>query len=559
MNKTPLSEYPRPQFYRDLYKSLNGYWDYKISKSAEIPEDFDGKILVPFSPETKLSEVNHILQPDEYLFYRLIFKLDDFDVKDKVFLHFLAVDQIAEVYLNGKLLGKHIGGFLPFSFEIKEFLKEENELIVKVQDFTDTSYFSRGKQKLEHGGIWYTPQSGIYFPVFIESVPSDYIESIKITPDIDNEEIVLFVKSTVENVSVNVFYRIQQIPTNKEVHIKANKMHLWSPEDPYLYTLKVSTLHDDVFSYFAMRKFSLIKDGNGINRLALNNKPYFMKGILDQGYYHDGLLTPSMYDSYVKDVKFVKSLGFNMIRKHIKIEIPRWYYECDKQGIIVWQDFVNGGENYKFPTIVFPLITGIHHNDHNYKKFSRENKQGREEAKQEFKDTINYLYNTPSIALWTIFNEGWGQFDSKDIYSELKEIDSTRLYDHASGWHDQGVSDVKSYHVYFKPFKIKKCKNLQERAVILSEFGGFVLKIEGHMIEGNHVYKSFKTKEEWLEKYKSTIKRDVIDNIPKGLSAIVYTQLSDVEEELNGFITFDRQVVKVEPEKIKEINDQIHL
>ena len=559
MNKTPLSEYPRPQFYRDSYKSLNGYWDYKISKSAEIPEDFDGKILVPFSPETKLSEVNHILQPDEYLFYRLIFKLDDFEVKDKVFLHFLAVDQIAEVYLNGKLLGKHVGGFLPFSFEIKEFLKEENELIVKVQDFTDTSYFSRGKQKLEHGGIWYTPQSGIYFPVFIESVPSDYVESIKIIPDIDNEEIVLFVKSTVENVSVNVFDRIQQIPTNKEVHIKANKMHLWSPEDPYLYTLKVSTLHDDVFSYFAMRKFSLIKDGNGINRLALNNKPYFMKGILDQGYYHDGLLTPSTYDSYVKDVKFVKSLGFNMIRKHIKIEIPRWYYECDKQGIIVWQDFVNGGESYKFPTIVFPLITGIHHNDHNYKKFSRENKQGREEAKQEFKDTINYLYNTPSIALWTIFNEGWGQFDSKDVYSEIKEIDNTRLYDHASGWHDQGVSDVKSYHVYFKPFKIKKCKNLQERAVILSEFGGFVLKIEGHMMEGNHVYKSFKTKEEWLEKYKSTIKRDVIDNIPKGLSAIVYTQLSDVEEELNGFITFDRQVVKVEPEKIKEINDQIHL
>ena len=559
MNKTPLSEYPRPQFYRDSYKSLNGYWDYKISKSAEIPKDFDGKILVPFSPETKLSEVNHILQPDEYLFYRLIFKLDDFEVKDKVFLHFLAVDQVAEVYLNGKLLGKHIGGFLPFSFEIKEFLKEENELIVKVQDFTDTSYFSRGKQKLEHGGIWYTPQSGIYFPVFIESVPSDYIESIKITPDIDNEEVVLFVKSTVESVSVNVYDRIQQIPTNKEVHIKANKMHLWSPEDPYLYTLKVSTLHDDVFSYFAMRKFSLIKDGNGINRLALNNKPYFMKGILDQGYYHDGLLTPSTYDSYVKDVKFVKSLGFNMIRKHIKIEIPRWYYECDKQGIIVWQDFVNGGESYKFPTIVFPLITGIHHNDHNYKKFSRENKQGREETKQEFKNTIDYLYNTPSIALWTIFNEGWGQFDSKDIYSELKEIDNTRLYDHASGWHDQGISDVKSYHVYFKPFKIKKCKNLQERAVILSEFGGFVLRIEGHMMEGNHVYKSFKTKEEWLEKYKSTIKRDVIDNIPKGLSAIVYTQLSDVEEELNGFITFDRQVVKVEPEKIKEINDQIHL
>ena len=559
MNKQPLNDYPRPQFFRYSYKSLNGYWDYKISKNLEIPSDFDGKILVPYSPETKLSEVNHILQPDEYLFYRLKFSLYDFQVKDKVFLHFLAVDQIAEVYLNGHYLGKHVGGFLPFSFEIKQYIKEENELIVKVQDFTDTSYHSRGKQKLEHGGIWYTPQSGIYFPVFLESVPRDYIESIKITPDIDNEEIILNVKSSVDDVSVNVFDKTKQIPTNTDVHIKVDKMHLWSPEDPYLYTLKISTLHDEVFSYFAMRKFSLVKDENGITRLGLNNKPYFMKGVLDQGYYHDGLLTPSSYDSYVKDVKFVKSLGFNMIRKHIKIEIPRWYYECDKQGIIVWQDFVNGGEKYKLPTIVLPLIFGNHHNDHNYKMFSRQNEEGRKETIQEFKDTIDYLYNIPSIGLWTIFNEGWGQFDSKEIYSELIKLDNTRLYDHASGWHDQGISDVKSYHVYFKPFKIKKSKNLQERAVILSEFGGFVLSIPGHMMEGNHVYKSFKTKEEWLTKYKDTIKRDVIDNIPNGLSAIVYTQLSDVEEELNGFITFDREVIKVDTEKIKEINDQIKL
>ena len=559
MNKQPLNDYPRPQFFRYSYKSLNGYWDYKISKNHEIPSDFDGKILVPYSPETKLSEVNHILQPDEYLFYRLKFSLYDFQVKDKVFLHFLAVDQIAEVYLNGHYLGKHVGGFLPFSFEIKQYIREENELIVKVQDFTDTSYHSRGKQKLEHGGIWYTPQSGIYFPVFLESVPRDYVESIKITPDIDNEEIILNVKSSVDDVSVNVFDKTKQIPTNTDVHIKVDKMHLWSPEDPYLYTLKVSTLHDEVFSYFAMRKFSLVKDENGITRLGLNNKPYFMKGVLDQGYYHDGLLTPSSYDSYVKDVKFVKSLGFNMIRKHIKIEIPRWYYECDKQGIIVWQDFVNGGEKYKLPTIVLPLIFGNHNNDHNYKMFSRQNEEGRKETIQEFKDTIDYLYNIPSIGLWTIFNEGWGQFDSKEIYSELINLDNTRLYDHASGWHDQGISDVKSYHVYFKPFKIKKSKNLQERAVILSEFGGFVLSIPGHMMEGNHVYKSFKTKEEWLTKYKDTIKRDVIDNIPNGLSAIVYTQLSDVEEELNGFITFDREVIKVDTEKIKEINDQIKL
>lgn len=557
MNKQPLSDYPRPQFYRDSYKSLNGYWDYKITKTPEIPSDFDGQILVPYSPETKLSEVNHVLQPDEYLFYRLKFSLDDFEVKGKVFLHFLAVDQVAEVYLNGNYLGKHVGGFLPFSFEIKKHLKEENELIVKVQDFTDTSYLSRGKQKLEHGGIWYTPQSGIYFPVFMESVPKDYVESIKITPDIDNEEVILNVKSSSEIVTITVFDAIQQIPTNQDVHIKANKIHLWSPEDPYLYTIKISTVYDDVFSYFAMRKFSLVKDEKGITRLGLNNKPYFMKGVLDQGYYHDGLLTPRNYDSYVKDVKFVKSLGFNMIRKHIKIEMPRWYYECDKQGLIVWQDFVNGGESYKFSTVFFPLIFGVHHNDHNYKKFARENEIGRAEAIQEFKDTINYLYNVPSIGLWTIFNEGWGQFDSKSVYEEMLKLDNTRLYDHASGWHDQGVSDTKSYHVYFKPFRLKKPRIPEKRAIILSEFGGFVLAIENHMMKGNHVYKSFKTKEEWLSKYIETIRGDVIDNIPKGLSAVVYTQLSDVEEELNGFITFDREVVKVNPSQIKKINDHI--
>ena len=557
MSKQPLSNYPRPQFYRNSYKSLNGFWEYKISKSEEIPANFDGQILVPYSPECSLSGVNHILQPDEYLFYRLRFSLNDFEVKDKVFLHFLAVDQIAEVYLNGELLGKHIGGFLPFSFEIKNYLKDENELIVKAQDLTDTSYHSRGKQKLEHGGIWYTPQSGIYFPVFIESVPEKYIESVKITPDIDNQEVVLNVKTSEDLVNVEVFDKTHQIPTNQDVRIKTDKMRLWSPEDPYLYTLKISTRDDEVFSYFAMRKFSLVVDEQGITRLGLNNKPYFMKGVLDQGYYHDGLLTPSSYDSYVKDVKFVKSLGFNMIRKHIKIEIPRWYYECDKQGIIVWQDFVNGGEQYKFPTIVFPLIFGKHHNDHNYKKFSRLDEDGRKETIQEFKDTINYLYNIPSIGLWTIFNEGWGQFDSKEIYSELLKLDNTRLYDHASGWHDQGISDVKSYHVYFKSFKLKNSKIPGKRAIILSEFGGFVLAIKDHMMEGNHVYKSFKNEIAWLDKYNETIKKDVIANIPKGLSAIVYTQLSDVEEELNGFITYDREVVKANPDFIKKINDKM--
>lgn len=559
INNQPLSEYPRPQLKRESYKSLNGFWDYKIAKNPEIPEDFDGKILVPFSPESELSGVNHILQPDEYLFYRLYFSLKDFELKEKTLLHFLAVDQIAEVYLNGHFLGKHVGGFLPFSFEIQDFVKQDdNILIVKVQDLTDSSYHSRGKQRLKHGGIWYTPQSGIYFPVFIESVSSDYIQDIKITPNIDEKEVVLNVKSSGKTANFHFFDKVSEIETNRDVHIKINdkNLHLWSPEDPYLYQFEISTSGDKVSSYFAMRKFSLIKDGKGLTRLALNNKPYFMKGVLDQGYYKDGLLTPKNYDYYVKDIELAKSLGFNMIRKHIKIEIPRWYYECDKRGMIVWQDFVNGGESYKLSTIVFPLIFGKHHSDTNHKKFSRQNEAGKVEALQEFKDTINYLNNVPSIGLWTIFNEGWGQFDSKLVYDQVAKLDNTRLFDHASGWHDQGISDVKSFHVYFKHFKIKQP---HKRAIILSEFGGFVLPIEGHQIKGRRVYKAFKDKNDWLAKYKATISQDVIENVPKGLSAIVYTQLTDVEEELNGFITYDREVTKVDPIKIKEINDLIHL
>ena len=346
------------------------------------------------------------------------------------------------------------------------------------------------------------------------------------------------------------------VPTNKYNSFKIEKPHLWSPEDPHLYDLEIKTNNDHVHSYFAMRKVSLLMH-NGHKVIALNNKPYFMKGVLDQGYYKDGFYTPSSLEEYEKDLKLIKDLGFNTVRKHIKIEAPIWYYMCDKMGLLVWQDFVNGGENYKFSTIAFPLITNIHHKDKWHSKFSRSDEEGRKQAIQEFKDTINYLYNHPSIVLWTIFNEGWGQFDSKDIYEELRKIDETRLFDHASGWHDQGVSDVKSMHVYFKKVEMPKPKNVKGRAVILSEFGGLVLPIEGHNRKGKKTYKSFKNKDEWLKSYKEMIERDVINNISKGLTASIYTQLSDVEDECNGFVTFDREIIKVDPKLIKEINDKI--
>ena len=552
----PLSEYPRPQLYRSSYLSLNGYWDIKITKSGDIPTTFDKKILVPFSPESQKSGVNHILKPDEYLFYHLSFSLDEDFIKDKVLLHFTAVDQIAEVYINNHFLGKHIGGFLPFSFDIKSYLKKENHLIVKVQDLTDTSFHSRGKQRLKHGGIWYTPQSGIYMPVWLESVPKEYVEEVRFTPDIDKEEIVINIKSEAKEAVIHIFNMDRPIDTNKDVHIKVKDMHLWSPEDPYLYFVRISIGEDEVNSYFAMRKFSIIKDEKGISRFALNNKPIFMKGVLDQGYYYDTLLTPPSYESYIKDIELVKSLGFNTIRKHIKIEIPRWYFECDKKGIIVWQDFVNGGSKYKLSTITLPLITGIHKKDNKYKLFARGDIEGRKETVNEFKEIINYLYNSPSIALWTIFNEGWGQFDSESILKELQEIDNSRIYDHASGWHDQGIGNVKSMHVYFKKVRLPK---KEDRCISLSEFGGLVYKIKNHSMNGNHVYKAYKNKQDYLEAYQKMIDRDIVSNIPKGLSASIYTQLSDVEEETNGFITFDREVIKVDPLLIKKINDKIKL
>ena len=560
MNKQPLSEYPRPQFKRDSYLCLNGYWEYAIRKEEAIPDAFDGQILVPFSPEVAKSGVNKVVMPDDYLFYRLYYEIPKEFIKDKVILHFGAVDQIAEVFINGQFAIKHIGGFLPFSVDIKPYLNgNKAEIILRVQDTTNSSYHSSGKQALKPGGIWYKPQSGIYMPVWMESVKTGYIESIKITPDIDEKVLKISFKSENKSAKLELNNQIYDLVAEKENIIPVSDMHLWSPEDPYLYNFKIYNAVDEVESYFAMRKISLIKNEKGMKVIALNNKPYFMKGVLDQGYFEDGLLTPNSDEDYINDINLIKSLGFNVSRKHIKIESLRWYYHCDRLGLLVWQDFVNGCTKYNFWLNQVPLFVRYKINDHRYKAFFRDNEEGRKETYQEFLATIDLLYNSPSIVLWTIFNEAWGQFDAKKIYEQLKQVDSTRLFDHASGWHDQRSGDFKSMHIYKWKIKVPSKIKIGDRAFIVSECGAYILdkRLKEAKKKEGFIYLLFNNKEDFQKEYIRFINEEIKPNVTKGLSAFIYTQISDVEEEMNGFVTYDRKEIKVDIPVIKKINDEI--
>lgn len=556
----PLSEYPRPQLRRDSYLSLNGYWNYQIiNRKGEIRRK--GKILVPFSPECELSGVNEILLPEELLIYEKEFDFSMFNGFDKIILHFDKVDQTCNLFINGNFILFNDNGYLPFEVDIKPFIKDINKTLIKleVKDESDTSYHLRGKQKIHRGGIFYTPQSGIYMPVWIEGVNKNYIQKLKIRPDIDTNSLFLSVFSNAKTVEVNIENEIYNLETNKEINLKIKNVKLWDVDSPYLYDLKIKSDDDVIHSYFAMRKFGLIKDQHGFTRLALNNKPIFMKGVLDQGYYYKSLLTPSCDQDYIDDILSIKEMGFNVSRKHIKIESLRWYYHADRLGLIVWQDFVNGGGKINLvKNFIFEKICP-HKKDTKYSFFNRKDSVGRKQNEIIFYKTIEFLYNCPCIGLWTIFNEGWGQFDSKRIYKQCLEIDSSRIYDHASGWFDQQISDVKSLHVYFKRVKMPNYKKVGNRAIILSECGGYSLKIEGHYFSKKQFgYKKMKNSDELLKYYEILVKKDVISNIAKGLSAFIYTELSDVEDEINGFITYDRKVRKVPFEKIKQINDNIH-
>ena len=560
MSKQPLSEYPRPQLKRKSYICLNGEWEYAIKKESNFPDRYDGKILVPYSPEVEKSGVNKTVMPDDFLFYKLDLNFPDGFIKDKVLLHFGAVDQIAEVFINGKFVSKHVGGFLPFSVDIKPYINGKNDVLtLRVQDTTNSSYHSSGKQALKPGGIWYKPQSGIYMPVWMESVRIGYIEKIKITPDVDNRLVKIIVFSSSDSAILSFQGSQYTLKTNVENEIRVHDLHLWSPEDSYLYEIKIRNNVDEIESYFAMRKVSLGLDDKGHKVIYLNDKPYFNKGILDQGYYNDGLLTPNSDEDYINDIKLIKNLGFNVSRKHIKIESLRWYYHCDRLGLLVWQDFVNGCTKYDFWLNQVPLFVRYKISDHKYKKFFRENEEGRKEAIKEFKDTIDLLYNSPCIILWTIFNEAWGQFDAKEIYESLKKIDNTRLYDHASGWHDQGSGDFKSMHIYKWKVKVPKKRKLKNRAFICSECGAYILdkRLKEAKKKEGFIYLLFNNKEDFQKEYERFIKNEILPAKENGMAGFIYTQISDVEEEMNGFVSYNRKEIKVDVNKIKELNDLI--
>ena len=570
----PLSEYPRPQMARDSYICLNGRWDYAIYPTKDEFQGYEGEIIVPFSPECVLSGVERNVTPSDTLYYRKKFTFTK--TNDRVLLHFGAVDYKCEVNVNGTHFGTHFGGYYPFTVDITKAVRDgENEITLKVTDPSEKGSQASGKQTSKRGNIWYTPQSGIWQTVWLEEVPESFIKSIKLTPDIDTDtlKIEVFTQGEKAEISAVALDGETVIATaagsGDELVLKLSDYEKWSPENPELYDLTVKCGKDEIRSYFGMRKFGIGKDSEGFTRLMLNNEPYFQNGLLDQGYWSDGMYTAPSDEALIYDIETMKKMGFNMLRKHIKIEPLRWYYHCDRLGMLVWQDMINGGDVYNTSaTTVLPAFAlatglkkalGIKDTKENYKLFSREDKKGRDEYYTDAERMINTLYNAVSICLWVPFNEGWGQFDSVKAAEFFREKDPTRVIDHASGWHDQGAGDVNSFHIYFTPFFFPKYDKNDDRAVCLTEFGGYSMSIDGHRFNtektfGYRIYKSQAALEKALEVL--YIKRLLPLLRKKGLSALVYTEVSDVEDETNGLLTYDRKVIKVDIDFMKRINDQ---
>jgi len=531
LQKIPFADYPRPQLKRDSYLCLNGEWDF------EIKDKYEGKILVPFVPESRISGVMKSIGKNDVLVYTRKFDVADGFLNDKTILHFGAVDQFCKVYVNGALVCEHIGGYTPFNIDIsKNIAVGANVISVIVTDPLDISE-GYGKQRVKRGGMWYTKISGIWQTVWLESVSNDAIDNLIITPALDS----VTIKAIGGAPNKTLIFDGKEYTFSDSLTIEIENPVHWTPETPHLYDFCVKSGSDTVHSYFALRTVD-IGDKNGKPCILLNGKPYYFHGLLDQGYFSDGIFLPATPGGFKNDILKMKECGFNMLRKHIKLEPDIFYYYCDKYGMVVFQDFINSG---RYDFIVDTAIT------------HRATKKRRQRFFETSECIVDNLYNHPSVIYYTIFNEGWGQFDADVCYTHFKAYDPTRIYDTTSGWFKEKLSDVESDHIYFKPVKLKA---VEGKPMVLSEFGGYSCKVADHFFNpnSNTGYSVFTTDPKQFEKELIALYgRDIVPNIKNGLCASVLTQLSDVEDETNGLLTYDRAVLKVDPAAMQSLAQTI--
>lgn len=608
ISNPPNPLHPHPQFAREQFRILDGWWDYCILpennavsawRDAPVPQEWDGRIRVPFSPEAPLSEVERQLKPNELLWYRRLLSCPNetpgFDLtqpknsvsSNRCILHFEAVDYACACYCNGSLVGTHRGGYLPFSFDITDMLlSEENEIALCVYDPSDEGTQLRGKQKLARGGIWYTAQSGIWQTVWLEVVPANHLESLHLDPQADEGRLAIDLELyrntdtkgvTPKETPLTVkLYDAGEIICSESLDIPSSPMeelaphnecsaktvhsltlsvpnpHLWSPSDPHLYEIELTYGRDKVTSYCAFRSITMEEDEQGISRLCINHEPCFLRGVLDQGYWPDGLLTPPSDEALIFDIETMKALGFNMLRKHIKIESNRWYYHCDRLGMLVWQDMVCGGSSprpwhssYK-PTLFRRSWNHYSDGPQHYRGLAAEDETFRTEWTETCQGTIDYLSNHPSIITWVLFNEAWGQFEARKATDLVRALDSTRPIDAVSGWYDQACGDFFSVHNYFRPLEVYPDSKRPKRAFVISEFGGLSFHCPKHSsLASSYGYQSYSD----IESYQLAV-QDILHQADKlkqqGLAGFVYTQLSDVEEETNGVLSYDRRINKLD-------------
>ena len=536
----PWQAYPRPQMRRSSWINLNGTWDFNADGEEH-------KILVPFAPESQLSGVGKHFPEGSTLCYRREFAADTTQ-QGRFLLHFRAVSQYAEIYVNQTLVGIHRGSYEAFTFDITHLLRENNQLEVRATGNLDDFTLPYGKNVKKPGGMWYTPVTGIWQTVWAEWVPETYIEALDIQVTLDSATITV---TPPLDGAVTVEDKTYPLVKGKAVVAPKNP-HLWTPEDPYLYDFTIAAGEDRVESYFALRTLE-IKEVKGLQRLCLNGKPYFFHGLLDQGYWPDGLLTPATPECYSWDILSMKELGFNTLRKHIKVEPEQFYYDCDRLGMVVFQDMVNNGKYSFLQDTVLPTFLRQRKDD---RRLHRDEKT-RQAFLEGMEATVRQLKNHPSICYWTIFNEGWGQFDGTAAYRKLKALDSSRFIDSASGWFRGCESDVESLHIYFGCwFRMKRFP----KPIVLSEFGGFAHSVAEHIYnpDKTYGYGTCKTLDELDGKLRELYEKHVIPQVKNGLCAAIYTQVSDVEDEINGLATYDRKVIKAQKATMRAIAQSLH-